>query len=186
MKDCQTSLFAALLYRLLLKVDFLPFICAPVLQLLSERLQKNKYCRQTSQSWYSRVKFHSFVIFNKSSTKISHLNADLSLSLFRSVLSSVLNFDTFWVNSSICLIFVNFRLARNGKIFFYVAGVFECLREANYREFCSRGLSKQLQALQHGEFSRGTLRCCLQSNFIFLGHSSVFRVDLDFEGLFVD
>ena len=142
-----------------MKVDSLPFICAPVLQLLSERLQKIKYCRQTSQSWYSRVKFHSFVIFNKSSTKISHLNADLSLSLFRSVLSSVLNFDTFWVNSSICLIFVNFRLARNGKIFFYVAGVFECLREANYREFChpqgrSRGPSKQLQAIQHGEFSR--------------------------------
>ena len=68
---------------------------------------------------------------------------------------------------------------------------FECLREANYREFChpqgrSRGPSKQLQAIQHGEFSRGTLRCCLQSNFIFLGHSSTFRVDLDFEGLFVD
>lgn len=36
---------------------------------------------------------------------------------------------------------------------------FECLREANYREFChpkgrSRGPSKQLQAIQHGEFSR--------------------------------
>ena len=104
---------------------------------------------------------------------------------------SVLNFDTFWVNSFICLIFVNFRLARNGKIFFYVAGVFKCLREANYREFChpkgrSRGPSKQLQAIQHGEFSRGTLRCCLRSIFIFLDHSSVFRVDLDFEELFVD
>lgn len=136
-----------------------------------------------------KLVFPSF--FNKSSIKISHLNADLSMSLFRSVLSSVLNFDTFWVNSSICLIFVNFRLAKNGKIFFYVAGVCEYLREANYREFChpqgrSRGPSRQLQAIQHGEFSRGTLRCCLQSNFIFLGHSSVSRVDLDFEGLFVD
>ena len=81
----------------------------------------------------------------------------MSFSLFRSVLSSVLNFDTFWVNSSICLIFVNFCLARNGKIFFYVVGVFECLREANYRKFChpqgrSRGPSKQLQAIQHGNF----------------------------------
>lgn len=65
---------------------------------------------------------------------------------------------------------------------------FECLREANYREFChpqgrSRGPSKQLQAIQHGNF-RGNITLLSSVEFHFLGSFIHFSRWLGLRGTF--